>query len=160
MKLNIRSGNENDVQGILELRKEMDRVNVDDRPDLFTEEGSFYTKEDVIKVLESEKNSIFVVESITDRQLVAYSIIEIQFTEQHKNFRERVTLVIQDMCIKESSRGKGVGQLLFDSIISFGKENNADALELDVFSENDLAIQFFESNGMRDKTRRMELELK
>lgn len=100
------------------------------------------------------------MESITDRQLVAYSIIEIQFTEQHKNFRERVTLVIQDMCIKESSRGKGVGQLLFDSIISFGKENNADALELDVFSENDLAIQFFESNGMRDKTRRMELELK
>ncbi|WP_211745650.1 GNAT family N-acetyltransferase [Paenibacillus sp. Marseille-Q4541] len=159
MKLQIRSANADDIQSIILLRKELDEVNADLRPDLFTL-TNYYTEEDVRNLLHTENSNVVVVEKTPDNRVLGYAVLKMERTEQHLIFNERTSLFVQDFSVHEDVRGQGVGQFLFDYIVAYAKENNVDSLELNVFAENDRAMQFYESNGMREKTRRLELDMK
>jgi len=63
---------------------------------------------------------------------------------------------IDDLCVNEKYREKGIGKKLFEEIVIFGKENGVKCIELMVWEFNQDAIKFYESMGMKIRIKRME----
>lgn len=53
-------------------------------------------------------------------------------------------IYLDDIVVTEKFRRKGIGKLLFDKIIEFAKENNANQLRWHVLNWNEPAIHFYE----------------
>jgi len=52
-------------------------------------------------------------------------------------------LYLEDLIVTESFRGKGLGKILFDKLIEFGKENNYSGMMWQVLDWNEPAINFY-----------------
>lgn len=62
---------------------------------------------------------------------------------------------LRKMYLRPSTRGKGVGQQLFDACLAFVKAHGATRLVLDTTHQMTAAIAFYERNGfVRDDTQR------
>jgi ribosomal protein S18 acetylase RimI-like enzyme len=77
----------------------------------------------------------------------------------HQVFRDMRNLEIEDLCVDEKYRGKGIGKKLFEEAIKHGKENGVKFIELSVWEFNQNAKIFYEHAGMKVKTNRMELNI-
>ena len=73
--------------------------------------------------------------------------------------QNRSILFINSLCVKEKQRGTGVGKMMMEFVFEYGKKLNVDSIELGVLENNKSAIQFYESIGLKTKSRKMELRL-
>ena len=85
----------------------------------------------------AQESNIFVFGS--KRKVIGHAFCEI-------NDR---TLYIPYLAIFEQFRDKGQGKLLMKKIIGFGKANNCNIFELNVFNENQTAINLYQKFGFR-----------
>ena len=69
------------------------------------------------------------------------------------------TLYIDDLCVDEKFRGKGVGKELYEAALSLAKEKGCYNLTLNVWSCNESAIHFYESMGLIPQKIGMEMIL-
>ncbi|MCX2681094.1 GNAT family N-acetyltransferase [Galbibacter sp. EGI 63066] len=63
------------------------------------------------------------------------------------------TIHLEDLIVRESRRGTGLGSALFAQVIQYGHEQGVKRIEWAVLDWNDPAINFYEKNGanvMRD----------
>ena len=58
------------------------------------------------------------------------------------------TLYIDDLCVDEKQRGKGVGKALYDHVLMFAKENGCYNVTLNVWAGNDSALKFYQHQGL------------
>lgn len=59
------------------------------------------------------------------------------------------TLHLEDLVVKESMRGTGVGSALFDAVIRYGHTLGVKRIEWAVLDWNTPAIRFYEKNGAK-----------
>ncbi|NRD24448.1 GNAT family N-acetyltransferase [Winogradskyella litoriviva] len=62
-------------------------------------------------------------------------------------------LHLEDLIISEKSRGKGLGTLLLDAVVKYGKEKGVKRICWEVLDWNESAIEFYQKKGanvMRD----------
>ncbi len=55
-------------------------------------------------------------------------------------------LYLEDFVVKESCRGRGIGQLLFDTFMDTAREKNARIVKWQVIDWNEPALKFYEKN--------------
>lgn len=131
---------------INELAKQVHKLHVNWRPDLFLDVEEVIPK-DRLKDLLDDK-SIYVAKF--EGRLVGYIIIDI--IEKKNNFmRYRKLLEIDTLCIDENYRGKGIGTKLLEFAKELGRKNQCTDIYLTVSPENENAIKVYESFGMRVK---------
>lgn len=58
------------------------------------------------------------------------------------------SLHLEDLVVRESFRGKGVGQKLYDQVMIYGQENDVKRVEWVVLDWNSNAIEFYEKSGV------------
>ncbi len=58
--------------------------------------------------------------------------------------------MIEDMIVKDSFRGKGVGTMIMDGVVSWAKESNITRLQLLVDKNNSNGISFYKKNHWKD----------
>lgn len=56
-------------------------------------------------------------------------------------------LYLEDLVVRESARGKGLGKMLFEAIIQKGKDEGVKRLGWQVLDWNEPAIRFYEKYG-------------
>ena len=112
------------------------------RPDLFKE---IPFSKDIYYHLISHDH-YFIYGYFTEEQLVGVIYV---------NRRENIYYV-DDIVVKDSYRNQGIGSELFRYIEKQALANNIVRIELDVWSFNEKAIQFFQKNGFTPKTLRYE----
>ncbi|WP_339217946.1 GNAT family N-acetyltransferase [Ornithinibacillus sp. FSL M8-0202] len=61
--------------------------------------------------------------------------------------------------MREDLRGQGLGKLVLKWIVEYAKTMNVEAVELDVYECNEVAVNLYKSIGMKNRTNRMELKL-
>ncbi|WP_179344433.1 GNAT family N-acetyltransferase [Winogradskyella ursingii] len=64
-----------------------------------------------------------------------------------------VVLHLEDLIVSQSQRGKGLGTLLLDEIVKYGKQKDVKRISWEVLDWNEPAIKFYETKGakvMRD----------
>ena len=84
-----------------------------------------------------------------------YVINKVNFDNQV----ERTLYNVNAVAVDEECRGQGIGHKLFDYLKDIAKENNIDAIELQVNAENKVAKAMYEKYGFTDKSIDMELKL-
>jgi ribosomal protein S18 acetylase RimI-like enzyme len=66
---------------------------------------------------------------------------------------------IDDICIDQRCKKRGIGKLFFEEAKRLAKEINAKFIELMVWEFNQDAIRFYEKMGMETRMKRMEYKI-
>lgn len=92
-----------------------------------------------------EPASTFILASWEGR-LVGYTKVNLPPAQTDLN--ESETVEVARLYVLEEVLGLGVGQLLFDAAVAFGKQEGKAWLWLGVWEHNARAIRFYEKNGL------------
>lgn len=159
MRYTIRDAHLGDAGALIELRKQLDDVHAQARPDLFAS-GYFYDHNEIVSLFAAAKTKIVVAGDGSAGRVLAYMVLNTEQAPQSPVFRYPRTFVyINDLCVSEAHRGQGIGKALMEYAIAYAKDRGAEALELNVAEFNESAIALYESMGLRTRNRRMELLL-
>lgn len=135
-RLVIRFAQSSDVKTILELIKELaEYEKLSDRV-IATEEKlerSIFGNEKFVEILLAEVNN----------KSVGYAL----FFKNYSTFLGKPGIYLEDLFVKPSYRGKGIGKALLSKIISIAKERNYGRVEWSVLNWNLSAIDFYKKMG-------------
>ena len=142
----VRRAEERDIPAILDLLVQVDMVHHNGRPDLFKGPATKYNAEELKAILENGETPVFVCTDDQDRVL-GHGFCVMQH-EGGQLMEEHTTLYIDDICVDEAARGRGVGRALYEHILSFAREKGAYNVTLNVWSCNPGAMAFYEKLGL------------
>jgi GNAT superfamily N-acetyltransferase len=151
----VRTANVKDIEKILSLEEQVFESHLKARPDWVKKNPLNY---DYIKsIIESINGKIFIAE--VENIVVGHCIISIREIKNHHMMHDMTNIEIDDMCIDEEYRGKGIGRKLFEEVRIYAKEKGAAKIELMVWEFNKNAKYFYEHMGMKTRINRMELNV-
>lgn len=153
----IRYAMEKDIEKIEDLLSQVDMVHHNGRPDIF-KIGNKYSEEELKELLNNKQRPILVSVNETD-EVVGYCFGIFQQHKDNSILSDIKTLYIDDLCVDEKFRGKGVGKELYEAALSLAKEKGCYNLTLNVWSCNESAIRFYESMGLIPQKIGMEMIL-
>lgn len=145
-----------DIPATLALLTQVNRIHHDIRPDLF-ELSRKYNEDDLREIFSDPRRPVFVAVDESDAVLGYVFCI---FEETHGPLRtECRTLYIDDLCVYESTRGRGIGRALFDHAVSVARAEGCHNVTLHVWEGNDSAAAFYRSMGMHTQYTSLEVLL-
>lgn len=143
----IRKAESGDVPSVLRLLVQVNMVHHNGRPDLFKGPATKYTQEQLLEIFGNPKTPVFVCTD-DDGALLGY-VMGILKQEIHDNILTDIkTLYIDDLCVDEAIRGKGVGAALYEYAVKFARESGCYNVTLNVWALNTSAQRFYEARGM------------
>ena len=98
--------------------------------------------EDMISVVAEENNTIVGICFVSMREKTCMV--------------KRRTAYMDDLCVDEAFRGKGIGRILFAHAKKRAKEMGAERMDLMVWNFNESALKFYEEMGMKPQRYIME----
>lgn len=141
----IRKANIKDLDAINELLYEVHAIHYKLRPDIFTDGVKKYNDEEIKEILQDNNRNIFVYEE--DDKVLGY-VFWIIYTNTNPSLQSIKTLYIDDFCVLENERGKGIGKKLYEYIKEFAKANDCYNITLNVWNNNS-AYHFYQSLGLK-----------
>lgn len=137
-KFLIRTANENDVPAIFALIKELaefeklaDQINT--------------TENELRKILFGEDRFVEILLAEFNGEIVGQAL----FFKNFSTFLGKPGIYLEDLYVKPEMRGKGIGKMLLDKIISIAKERNYGRVEWSVLDWNESAIDFYKKIGAK-----------
>ena len=142
----IRNAVKKDIPKIYDLLLQVDLVHHNGRPDIF-KIGAKYSKEQLENMLSDELNPILVCVDEND-DVMGYCFCNFICHKNNSVLTDIKTLYIDDICVDQTLRGKGVGTKLFNGAKDLAKSNNCHNLTLNVWSCNGSAMEFYKAMGL------------
>ncbi len=144
--VHVRRAAGRDIPAIMALLLQVNMVHHNGRPDLFKGPTTKYTEDELRAILADEATPVFVCADEEDRVLghgfCVFQHAGGQLMEAHD------TLYIDDICVDEAARGRGVGRALYQHILDFARVAGCYNVTLNVWTCNPGAIKFYEKLGM------------
>ena len=153
----VRRAEERDIYAILNLLVQVDLVHHNGRPDLFKGPATKYTADELRGILADGETPVFVCTDENDRVL-GHGFCVLQHSGGQLMV-EHTTLYIDDICVDEACRGRGVGKALYERVLAFARETGCHNVTLNVWTFNEGALRFYESCGMKPQKIGMETVL-
>ena len=142
----VRRAEARDIPAIMDLLVQVNMVHHNGRPDLFKGPTTKYTAGELEAILADDATPVFVCVDGEGRVLGhGFCVMQHsggQLMEEHD------TLYIDDICVDEAARGRGVGRALYDAILAFARERGCYNVTLNVWTCNPGAMRFYEKLGM------------
>ncbi len=158
MNIQIRNAVLPDRKKIRPLQKEIADLHFRGRPDLFRKEARYFTDESFAERLKLPDHFVFIAE--TGGEVVGYAFANVIRYRGHSTYRDFDSFYIDDICVLEKYRGRGIGTLLFGRCRETAEKLNCHNIDLGVYAFNQNALAFYRKGGMTERTLRMELKLK
>lgn len=158
MHINIRPAVPEDCARIKPLQQEIADLHHLGRPDLFKKEARFFTKEAFLERLNDPKHTVLIAE-MNGGEVVGYAFGWVIAIRNHATYIDFDRFYLDDICVLKEYQGKGIGRKLFARCKEIAVEAGCKDVELGVWAFNRSAIAFYESCGMKERVRRMELSL-
>ena len=150
----IRIAKLEDYEVIEALAKDVQKMHIKWRPDIYTLESNMIPKEFFKPIVDNK--TMYVAEE--DNKVKGF----IMYTEKEYNIDnqvKRITYAIDAIAVDKQYRGQGIGTKLIDKIKEIAKDNNVDAIELQVNAKNIAAKAMYEKYGFSDKSINMEINI-
>lgn len=144
--MEIRFAQARDVGDILRLLRQVGRVHHEGRGDIFRSDAQKYGASQVLSMLDVPDAPIFV--AVEDGRLLGYGFCFVRKIEKDPVLCDRTELYIDDLCVDEDCRGKGVGKAIYEQILRYAKQRGCYHVTLNVWSCNPGAVAFYEAMGM------------
>lgn len=155
--MEIRFAQAKDVTGILSLLQQVGRIHHEARPDIFRAKAQKYGASQVLAMLDSPKNPIFV--AVENEQVIGYGFCQVKIYERDPVMADRTEIYIDDLCVDEKCRGQGIGKRIYQEILRYAKMRRADSVTLNVWCCNENAMGFYQSLGLTPQKIGMEIHL-
>jgi ribosomal protein S18 acetylase RimI-like enzyme len=150
----IRRAEEKDSESCIKLLKEICNIHAKIRPDLFKENMTKYSIEELKEMFNDDSNPIFVYEE--NNMVLGYCFCQIIVSNNIVNPKPIKTLYIDDLCVDESVRGKHIGEKLYNYVIDYARDINCYNVTLNVWEGNDGAKAFYKKMGLKAQKTYME----
>ncbi|MEC5165801.1 GNAT superfamily N-acetyltransferase [Flavobacterium sp. PL11] len=140
--MNIRKGKPEDMKAVLELIQELAEFEKEPDAVLVTESDLIrdgFGTNPLFKVLVAE-----IVNGYNDKDIVGIALYYYRFSTWKGK-----TIHLEDLVVKESMRGTGLGYALYSEIIKQGKKDGVRRVEWNVLNWNTPAIEFYKKSGAR-----------
>lgn len=144
------------IGGMLRLLRQVGAIHGRGRPELFRADALKYDEAQLEALLQNENSPIFIAE---DGDVVGYCFCQCQTVEANGCLRGRRELYIDDLCVDEAARGKGVGQQLYRHVCRWAKDRGFDYITLHVWDFPGSAEGFYRALGMKNRYYCMEQSL-
>lgn len=131
MEIQIIKGEKQHIPSILNLIKEL--AVYEKEPD-----AVLVTEKDLEKDCFGEKQYFDFYVALSNGEVVGCAI----YYNRYSTWEGR-TIYLEDLIVTDSHRGKGIGSLLFDKLISVCKEEKVRRFEWQVLDWNESAINFY-----------------
>lgn len=150
----IRFANEKDLVRVNELRKEVNDLHVEGRPDIFKEGFSAELRDYIYKIWEEENKEIIVAER--NGVICGYACILFHVKQETPYTHVRKFCNVEEVGVDASFRRQGVATEIFEFISAEAKKRGFDRIELDMWEFNEEALRFYERIGFKTYRRYME----
>ncbi len=151
----IRRAAARDIPDLHRLLRQVLEVHHAGRPDLFRGGVTKYTDEELAALLADEARPVFVA-CAPDGAVLGYAFCVLQQPEGSHILTAVRTLYIDDLCVDEACRGRGVGRQLYEHVRAFARSCGCYNLTLNVWACNESARRFYESCGLKPQKYGME----
>ena len=153
----IRRAEITDIPHILRLLVQVCNVHQEIRPDIFKRDGVKYTEADLQELLRDESRPVWC--ALEDGRFLGYCFCQWQEYRDSTVSTDRKELYIDDLCVDEANRGRGVATALYRYVCAEAKAQGCDIITLNVWCGNDSAMGFYEKMGMKPRKITMEMPL-
>lgn len=144
--MNIRKGNQDDMQAVLGLIQEL--ADFENEPD-----AVLVTVDDLVRdgFGTNPLFQVFVaeVEHNLDNGEQTNEIVGMALYYYRFSTWKGKTIHLEDLVVKEKMRGTGLGYALYSEILKQGKKDNVRRVEWNVLDWNTPAIEFYEKSGAK-----------
>ena len=155
--MEIRFAQSRDIPGMLNLLQQVGEVHHQIRPDLFRSGAQKYDEAALEALLKNPDRPIFIAQN--EGQVAGYAFCILQITKDDPVLRNRKVLYIDDLCVDEAQRGRGVAGALYQQVCQYARSIGCDAVTLNVWSGNDTAMAFYQKCGLKPQKVGMEFIL-
>ena len=152
--MTIRFACEKDIPQMLDLLLQVGEVHHQIRPDLFRAGAQKYDEAALKRLLKNPDRPILAAE--VDGKMVGYAFCILQITKDDPVLCDRKVLYIDDLCVDENHRGRGIAGALYHRALELARELSCDAVTLNVWWGNDNALRFYENCGLQKQKIGME----
>lgn len=147
-----------DIPRLMDLLTQVNMVHHRGRPDLFKGPTTKYGEEELRDLLRDDSRPVFV-ERDEAGQVMGYAFCVAQEVRNDRLLADRRTLYIDDLCVDESARGKGVGTRLYEYVLDYARRGGFYNVTLNVWTLNGPAMRFYERRGLKPQKVGMEVIL-
>ena len=153
----VRFAEEKDLEKVNELRKQVNDIHVEGRPDIF-KAGFCQELRDFAQVLMNYENGDIIV---AERDGIICGMVCVDYVNKPESpyGMARSFYHVQEIAVDENYRRQGVGKELLEFMVADAKKRNLSKIELDVWKFNDSAMEFYQAVGFRETRRWMEFEV-
>ena len=152
----IRFANAADLEQVQHLRKEVNDLHVQGRPDFFKAGFGRELQDYIYAYMVSEKNQIVVDEE--DGTICGMVMVDWIERPETPYAPARKMCHIAEICVDASCRGTGIGHALLEFVRQEARKRGFPRIELDVWDFND-ALGFYEKEGFKVYRRFLEQEV-
>ena len=158
MNFQFRSATSEDYEAFCDLSASVDRLHRENLPDFFQEPSGPVRERKYFQELLA-RNDVQIFIAAQDQKIVGYVHIFVQETPSIPLLKQRKFGVIDAIVVDEAFRGQGVGKKLMDRAESWAREQGATSMELNVYTFNQEALDFYQRIGYRSLRTRMSKEI-
>lgn len=155
--MEIRFAKTGDIPGIQTLLLQVGQVHHQLRPDIFRTGALKYTPGELAALLTDPNRPIFV--AVEGEALLGYAFCIRRAYDGTGACTRRKELYVDDVCVEEACRGRGVATSLLERVFAYAKEEGCAFVTLNVWEGNDTAQRFYEGLGMTPRSTNMEIKL-
>lgn len=144
--MTIRRARESDIPAVLRLLRQVCMVHHAGRPDLFRAGGAKYDEAALREIFRDDARPVFVYDE--GGEALGYAFCVHQQYVGHPVMTDVRTLYIDDLCVDEACRGRGVGQALYRHVLEYARASGCYNVTLNVWARNAAALRFYEKCGL------------
>lgn len=148
-----RAGNA-DVEGVMNLLLQVNRVHHEGRPDLFRGPTTKYSAEELPGIFADDTRPVFVL--VSGGKVLGYAFCLLQEHSGDRLLCDVRTLYIDDICVDSAARGMKVGSRLYERCLEHARDLGCHNVTLNVWALNPVAQKFYEKMGMKPQKTTME----
>jgi ribosomal protein S18 acetylase RimI-like enzyme len=141
------------ISDIGELWSEFIRFHQDVDPIFIPHDNALagFEEEQVQRLMKSEDGLVLV--ALDGEKVVGYSLSEIK--DPPRGLKREKFGYIYDTAVTAGYRRNGIGKKMFDEIIKWFQLKSIDRVELDIATKNQVALSFWEKQGLTEYTRKL-----
>ncbi len=152
--MTIRKAENGDIKQIIDLLSQVLEIHAEIRPDIFVSGTTKYSEKELENIINNQNTPIFVASE--EEKILGYAFCAVKHQPQSDNMVPFKSIYIDDLCVSENARGKGIGKKLFHYVSDFAREIGCYEVNLNVWSGNDSAQKFYENLGFKPMKTTME----
>ena len=156
--MKIRKAKIEDVEQIIPIIIQLQKLHIVGRKDVFKNKEYKEVKKEVIeKILDKNSNVLIAIDE--ELKVCGVLICRVKIIENHINIKDTRILWIDEIVIKNEFKRQGIGKELIYKAKEIAKKENCSRLELNCWTFNKNAIEFYKKIGMSEQRINMELKV-